>query len=89
MYPSVNVSSKEVHDQLQEGLDSWKVDLPRMPRLDQAGLTSPCGRKSSRRSPREMKDKEEQEMKEMLDLHDPNRGLEKVLIPGKGRGIQV
>ena len=86
---SVPLSCKEVHDHLQEGLDSWKVDLPRMARLDQVRLDGPSRRKSSRRSPEEMKEKEELELKMKLDLHDPNRGLEKVFIPGKGRGIKV
>ena len=84
----VNVTHEEVHDHLQGGLDSWKVDLPRL-NLDQAGLEGPSRRTSPRMSPRERKEKEEMELMEKLALHDPNRGLVKDLIPGKGRGIKV
>ena len=85
MSPSVfvTVGDDVVANHLKGQVGGWKVLLPVL-KQGQAGQDRPSQRRSNWRTVTDLKLMKEQELKEKLNLHDPNRDLKLCNILGKG-----
>ena len=86
MQVSIYVGDNVVTNHVRNQESGWRVQVARMPVLD---LDQDRPRRSDRMAPSDVQKREEEFIKEQVQLHDPNRGLVVADIPGKGRGIRA